>query len=139
MAPVVIKRQEKKKMVNVSFNVGEFDFIKSEITNGIIEKAGPGLYRLQSGSFKQILKQSEYDKVMAKQRNNSVVEDDPEDEGNEGDKKTPQELRAEELSSENKDALMVIASSYYEEEIPKNTKKDEIIKLIVDAEFGDEE
>ena len=123
-------------MVNVSFNVGEFDFIKSEITNGIIEKAGPGLYRLQSGSFKQILKQSEYDKVMAKQRNNSVVEDAPKDEGND---KTPQELRAEELSSENKDALMVIASSYYEEEIPKNTKKDEIIKLIVDAEFSEEE
>lgn len=101
----------------------ELNFIKKEgVLEGYVEPLGNGLFVFKDGTFKQILKQKEYDAVLVASMSSLPK------------KEEEKELsREDQLKKLDKTELLMKLSEFYDN-IDQNMKKDEIIKLIIQAE-----
>lgn len=115
---------------------------KDNVTEGDVIEKGGGTYEFYTADgFRQILKQSEYErliaasdkagKVASKQEKEEVLEDDDSEQTSSDDKK---EARRAALEKKSKKQLLKLAGDLYEN-VDAKTPEKELIDLIIDAEF----
>ncbi len=128
------------KQVEVSWT-GRLGFIlHPTIQSGYIETLGGGSYVLRNigTGFKQNLKQNEYDALMLAAGNpapEAPKVEEPKEEPK--DTKVSKEERKEQLIMFSKKALKEIASGLYDN-VSDKAKNEELIQLILDAEYEEE-
>lgn len=113
---------------------------KKGLKEVIVKQIGPGQYTVNSGVFKQVIKENEYQELLsvsepvdappAKEKEDDV---DKNKGGNE-DNLSPREKRTVELNDLTRKELLPLAEEKYDD-VDKKSKKPDLIELIIKAEF----
>ncbi len=112
---------------------------KKGLTDVVVNKIGPGQYTVTSRDFKQIIKEPEYQALLAVsnvvgQSLSNKCKEDKDEGGGDEDNLTPREKRVVELNDLTKADLLPMAEEKYDD-VNKKSNKPDLIELIVKAEF----
>lgn len=111
--------------------------LKKGLKEVILKKIGSGQYTVTSGVFKQVIKENEYQELLAVSEPIDappVQEEKKETNEGQGGNLSPREQRVVELNDLTKKELLPLVEDLYED-VDKKANKPTLVELIIKSEF----